>query len=82
MNTLLKNLLVKKWASSRLRNSNVAEGLKIRFENRKLLNILCFWLGMLNTIKMSVLSKSVYKINMISIKILMPIRQDDFKFYI
>lgn len=42
MNTLLKNLLVKKWASSRLRNSNVAEGLKIRFENRKLLNILCF----------------------------------------
>lgn len=42
MNTLLKNLRVKKWASSRLRNSNVAEGLKNRLENRKLLNILCF----------------------------------------
>ena len=82
MNTLLKNLLAKKWTSSRLRNSNVAEGLKNRLENRKLLSILCFWLGMLNTIKMSVLSKSFYKINMISIKIPMAIRQDDFKFYI
>ena len=37
---------------------------------------------MLIIIKMSVLSKSAHKINMISIEIPIAIRHDDFKFYI
>lgn len=37
---------------------------------------------MLIIIKMSVVSKLVHKINMISIEIPIAIRQDDFKFYI
>ena len=59
------------------RNSNVAEGCK---KSWKYKDILYFWLRMLIIIKMSALSKSVHKINMISIEIPIAVRQDDFKF--